>query len=191
MSFWGVEIKPAKPFTLPQGKIQITQRSLVQCNVGDKSPVLICTLLPDTTKSLGLNLQFDEEDEVTFLVLGPQSVHLTGFYLGSGSAEGERDDDDSYPLAHEFMDKTIDDDEKPANRKGNRRYLENSDVDDEEFVIKDQARCKAPENEDEDTVSISYIINKKGTTDSKEEANCNFKIQLAKESAVILADDKN
>ncbi|KAI3836165.1 hypothetical protein MKX03_028144, partial [Papaver bracteatum] len=25
MSFWGVEIKPAKPFTLPRGKIQITQ----------------------------------------------------------------------------------------------------------------------------------------------------------------------
>ncbi|RZC63836.1 hypothetical protein C5167_025575 [Papaver somniferum] len=75
---------------------------------------------------------------------------------------------------------------KPANRKGGRRRLKkkyqlnDSDVDDEEqLVIKDQARCKAPENED--TVSNSHIINKKDTAESKEVANC-VEIQLAKES---------
>ncbi|KAI3988976.1 hypothetical protein MKX01_016547 [Papaver californicum] len=240
MSFWGVEIKPAKPFTLHQGKIQITQatlgtagvltkRSVVQCNVGDKSPVLLCALLPDKIESCGLNLQFDEEDEVTFSVLGPRSVHLTGFYLGSGSGKGERDDDDSDSYGEDIADTDneddqstdivedgefddfiddddiemmspskgrksavviddTDDDEKPANRKGNRKRLKkkyqvsDSDVDDEEFVVKDQARCKAPENEDEDSVPISHIINKKDTTESKEEANFNFEIQLAKES---------
>ncbi|KAI3836166.1 hypothetical protein MKX03_028145 [Papaver bracteatum] len=240
MSFWGVEIKPAKPFTLPQGKIQITQatlgtpgvltkRSVVQCNIGDKSPVLICALLPETSESLALNLQFDEEDEVTFSVLGPRSVHLTGLYFGSGSGKGGRDDDDSESYGEDIADTDNEDDQaadivedgefddfiddgdiemmppskgrksalviedtddtkKPANRYGNRRRLKkkyqvsNSDVDDEELVIKDQARCKAPENEDEDTVSISHIINKKVTTVSKEEANCNFEIQLAKEN---------
>ncbi|KAI3874852.1 hypothetical protein MKW98_019425 [Papaver atlanticum] len=240
MSFWGVEIKPAKPITLPQGKIQITQatlgtpgvltkRSVVQCNIGDKSPVLICALLPEMSESLALNLQFDEEDEVTFSVLGPQSVHLTGFYLGSGSGKRERDDDDSESYGEDIADtdneddqaadiledgefddfiddgdtemmppskgrksavviEDTDDTEKPANRNGNRRRLKkkyqvnNSDVDDEELVIKDQTRCKAPENENEDTVSISQIINKKVTTVSKEEANCNFEIQLAKEN---------
>lgn len=85
----------------------LTKRSVVQCNIGDKSPVLICALLPETSESLALNLQFDEEDEVTFSVLGPRSVHLTGLYFGSGSGKRERDDDDSYPLCHKFIDKTI------------------------------------------------------------------------------------
>ncbi|KAI3956298.1 hypothetical protein MKX01_004922 [Papaver californicum] len=109
MTFWGVEIKPGKPFILDshRGKIQITQatlgtpgtlakRSVVQCNVGDKSPVLLCALLPDKIESLPLNLQFDEEDDVTFSVLGPRSVHLTGFYCGSGSGDRDDDDSDSY-----------------------------------------------------------------------------------------------
>ncbi|XP_026460188.1 peptidyl-prolyl cis-trans isomerase FKBP43-like isoform X1 [Papaver somniferum] len=240
MSFWGVEIKPAKPFTLPQGRIQITQatlgtpgvltkRSVVQCNIGDKSPVLICALLPETSESLALNLQFDEEDEVTFSVLGPRSVHLTGLYFGSGSGKRERDDDDSDSYGQDIADTDNEDDQsadivddgefddfiddgdtemmppskghksavaiedtddvgKPLNRKGGRRRLKkkyqlnDSGVDDEEeLVIKDQARCKAPENEDEDTVSISHIINKKDTAESKEVANC-IEIQLAKES---------
>ncbi|MCL7022456.1 hypothetical protein MKW94_004563, partial [Papaver nudicaule] len=107
MSFWGVEIKPSKPFTLHrptdthQGKLQISQatlgvagvlakRSVVQCNIGNKSPVLLCALLPDKMESCSLNLQFDEEEEVTFSVLGPRSVHLTGFYMGTG----KRDHDD-------------------------------------------------------------------------------------------------
>ncbi|KAI3832304.1 hypothetical protein MKW92_029945, partial [Papaver armeniacum] len=240
MSFWGVEIKPAKPFTLPRGKIQITQatlgttgvltkRSVVQCNIGDKSPVLICALLPATSESLALNLQFDEEDEVTFSVLGPRSVHLTGLYFGSGSGKRERDDDDSDSYGQDIADTDNEDDQsadivddgefddfiddgdtemmppskgrksavaiegtddvgKPANRKGGRRRLKkkyplnDSDVDDEEeLVIKDQARCKAPENEDEDTVSISHIINKKDNAESKEVGNCT-EIQLANES---------
>ncbi|KAI3977476.1 hypothetical protein MKX01_000389 [Papaver californicum] len=240
MSFWGVEIKPAKPFTLHQGRIQITQatlgtpgvltkRSVVQCNVGDKSPVLLCALVPGNIESCSLNLKFDEEDEVTFSVLGPRSVHLTGFYFGSGRGKGERDDDDSDSYGEDIADTDneddqsadivedgefddfIDDDdiemmppskgrksavvledrddkEKPANRKVNRRRLKknyqvsDSDVDSEEFVVKDQALCKAPESEDEDTVSISHIISKKDTNESKEEATCNFETQLAKES---------
>ncbi|KAI3932256.1 hypothetical protein MKW98_024976 [Papaver atlanticum] len=109
MSFWGIEIKPGKPFVLHRhdtpGKIQITQatlgtgiltkRSVVQCNISGKSPVLLCALLPDKIESLSLNHQFDEEDDVTFSVLGPRSVHLTGFYCESGrgrlGADGDSD----------------------------------------------------------------------------------------------------
>nr|GMD71596.1 peptidyl-prolyl cis-trans isomerase FKBP43-like [Ipomoea batatas] len=58
-----------------------TTRSLVQCNVGNKTPVFLCALLPDKTESCHLDLEFEEEDSVVFSVLGPRSVHLTGYYL--------------------------------------------------------------------------------------------------------------
>ncbi|XP_026427933.1 peptidyl-prolyl cis-trans isomerase FKBP43-like isoform X2 [Papaver somniferum] len=110
MSFWGIEIKPGKPFVLHRhetpGKIQITQatlgmgiltkRSVVQCNISGRSPVLLCALLPDKIESLSLSHQFDEEVDVTFSVLGPRSVHLTGFYCESGSSRcGAGGDSDS------------------------------------------------------------------------------------------------
>lgn len=59
-----------------------TDKILVQCNVGDKSPVLLCSLLPGKTESCPLNLEFEEADDVMFSVIGPRSVHLTGYYLG-------------------------------------------------------------------------------------------------------------
>lgn len=71
------------------------QTSLVQCNVGDKSPVLLCALLPDKSESLQLNLEFDEDEEVLFSVVGPRGVHLTGFYTSGGRSFN---DDGSYPL---------------------------------------------------------------------------------------------
>lgn len=71
------------------------QTSLVQCNVGDKSPVLLCALLPDKSESLQLNLEFDEGEEVLFSVIGPRGVHLTGFYTGDGR---NFNDNNSYPF---------------------------------------------------------------------------------------------
>ncbi|MCL7022455.1 hypothetical protein MKW94_004562, partial [Papaver nudicaule] len=64
-----------------------------------------------------------------------------------------------------------DDDEIPANRKGNRKRLKkkyqvsDSDSDNEELVAKDHSRRKVPEIEDEDIVPISHMINKKDTTE--------------------------
>ncbi|KAI3844342.1 hypothetical protein MKW92_013649 [Papaver armeniacum] len=239
MSFWGIEIKPGKPFVLHRddtpGKIQITQatlgtgiltkRSVVQCNISGKSPVLLCALLPDKIESLSLNHQFDEEDDVTFSVLGPRSVHLTGFYCEGGrgrrvadgdsdsesygvdivetdneadqSADNEEeddldgfivDDDDiemSPPSAVVEIEET-DDDEKPAIKKGKRRHLikkyqgSDTEVDEVEIGVKDNACCEVSGSEDEDIVPISHLIENKATTESKEEANSNSEIQLAK-----------
>lgn len=67
--------------------------SLVQCKVGDKSPVLLCALLPDENESLQLNLEFGENEQVMFSVIGPRGVHLTGFYTAVG-----RKNDDLYPF---------------------------------------------------------------------------------------------
>lgn len=69
----------------------------VQCNAGNKSPILLCSLLPERIESCPLNLEFEEEYEVIFSVIGPRSVHLTGFYLASGRGFGHHGDD-SYPF---------------------------------------------------------------------------------------------
>ncbi|KAF8412370.1 hypothetical protein HHK36_000334 [Tetracentron sinense] len=74
-----------------------TQRSLIQCKLGDKSPIFLCALLPNKNESCPLDLEFEEDEEVVFSVTGPYSVHLVGYYLGSGP-DLCRHDEDTYPL---------------------------------------------------------------------------------------------
>lgn len=66
----------------------------------DKTSVLICCLLPDKTESCSLDLQFQEEDKVTFSVLGPRSVHLAGYYL---HAPPNNDHDRYLPFIYLFI----------------------------------------------------------------------------------------
>lgn len=70
------------------------KKSIVQCVVGDKKPIYLCNLLPERLESCALNLEFEEEDEVTFSVKGHHHVHLSGFFLG----ESQDDDGDEYEL---------------------------------------------------------------------------------------------
>ncbi|KZV46739.1 hypothetical protein F511_09966 [Dorcoceras hygrometricum] len=65
------------------------KRSIVQCKVGDKNPIYLCSLLPEKMETCALNLEFKEDDEVTFSVNGPHSVHLSGFFY-----IGDEDQDD-------------------------------------------------------------------------------------------------
>ncbi|XP_017244154.1 peptidyl-prolyl cis-trans isomerase FKBP43 isoform X1 [Daucus carota subsp. sativus] len=140
MAFWGIEVKPGKPFALKfddglRRRLHISQAtlaigsskqtSLVQCNVGDKSPVLLCALLPDKSESLQLNLEFDEDEEVLFSVVGPRGVHLTGFYTSGGRsfnddgsesygediANSENEESGQQSDEDEYEDSFIDDDE--------------------------------------------------------------------------------
>ncbi|XP_068669837.1 peptidyl-prolyl cis-trans isomerase FKBP53-like isoform X2 [Aristolochia californica] len=111
MAFWGVEIKSGKPyvhrFDEALGRLHVSQatlgfgsstkKSVVQCSLGDNSPVLLCALLPEKVESCSLSLEFEEEEEVNFSVDGPRSVHLTGFYFGPDNAVNQdSDDSDSY-----------------------------------------------------------------------------------------------
>ena len=73
-----------------------TTKSIVQCNVGNKRPVFLCSLFPEKTESCQLNLEFEEVEEVIFSVIGPRSVHLTGYYL---SGRNYSRDDESYPFS--------------------------------------------------------------------------------------------
>ncbi|OVA07685.1 Peptidyl-prolyl cis-trans isomerase [Macleaya cordata] len=149
MSFWGIEVKPGKPFThnfdnqrgrlhISQATLSIgssTQKSVVQCNVGDKSPVLLCALLPDKNESCPLDLEFEEEEEVIFSVIGPRSVHLTGYYIpivgcghdddsdsyGEDIAESETEQSEDYDTEEEYDDDFIDDDELEMFQSSPRR----------------------------------------------------------------------
>lgn len=74
-----------------------TKKSKVQCNVGDKSPIYLCSLLPEILETCMLNLEFEEEDEVMLSVIGPHSVHLSGFFYGETDQDKLGDDSGSYP----------------------------------------------------------------------------------------------
>ncbi|XP_011093212.1 peptidyl-prolyl cis-trans isomerase FKBP43 isoform X2 [Sesamum indicum] len=110
MAFWGIEVKPGKPIThsceKARGRLRISQatlgisdatkKSIVQCNVGKRSPVLLCALLPNQTESCHLDLEFEEADDVVFSVIGPRSVYLTGYYVRQSQQSNPHSDTESY-----------------------------------------------------------------------------------------------
>ncbi|XVE74294.1 hypothetical protein DITRI_Ditri12bG0005200 [Diplodiscus trichospermus] len=108
MAFWGTEVKPGRPFThsplsrrlhLSQATLGMgssTHKTIVQCNVGNKRAVYVCCLFPEKAECCQLNLEFDESDEVVFSVIGPRTVHLTGYYLPTSSLNHHNDDSESY-----------------------------------------------------------------------------------------------
>ncbi|ESQ47345.1 hypothetical protein EUTSA_v10027735mg [Eutrema salsugineum] len=116
MAFWGVEVKPGKPFTLKAtetrrlhlsqatlGLGNATTRSILQCNVGNKSPLFLCVLSPEKVDSCQLNIEFEEADEVVFSVIGPRSVHLTGYFLERSTAL-RLNDDESESYGEDIVD---------------------------------------------------------------------------------------
>ncbi|KAK9723483.1 hypothetical protein RND81_05G001600 [Saponaria officinalis] len=133
MAFWGTEIKPGRPFTLVSdktfGRLRISQATLglgssnsksssVQCNVGKRTPVLLCSLLPDKIESLHLELEFQEAEDVTFSVIGPRSVHLTGYVVGKprqfllGDDESESFGEDLGDADTEASDEDVNDEDE-------------------------------------------------------------------------------
>lgn len=70
---------------------------IVVSDAGHKNPLLLCSLSPKRIHTCPLNLELEEDNEVTFSVIGPRSVYLTGFYLAPSRAF-DCDGDDSYPF---------------------------------------------------------------------------------------------
>lgn len=64
------------------GSGSANKKSIVQCKVGDKEPIYLCSLLPKRLETCPLNLEFEEDEDVTFLVIGSHNVHLSGFFYG-------------------------------------------------------------------------------------------------------------
>ncbi|XP_076919086.1 peptidyl-prolyl cis-trans isomerase FKBP53-like [Bidens hawaiensis] len=116
MAFWGVELKPGKPYLHQyddeRGRLHLSQATLgnskskekavVVCNVGDKKPIYLCSLLPRKVETCSLNIEFEEYDEVTFSVEGPHTIHLSGFFYGEkpdsdgDDYESDSDEDGSF-----------------------------------------------------------------------------------------------
>ncbi|KAK1431575.1 hypothetical protein QVD17_08035 [Tagetes erecta] len=112
MAFWGIELKPGKPYVHQyddeRGRLHVSQATLgngkskekavVVCNVGDKKPIYLCSLLPRKMETCSLNIEFEEYEEVTFSVEGPHNIHLSGFFFGekpdSDEEECESDSDE-------------------------------------------------------------------------------------------------
>lgn len=162
MAFWGVEVKCGKPVTLncdgEKGRLRLSQatlgfsstspikKSVVQCNVGDRPGVLLCSLLPGRKETCSLNLIFNEDEEVVFSVLGPSSVHLTGYYMPQNEGKGLYDSDtsgeDITGDSEDFSDDTCDDD------------YEEDFIDDEDIMLHSRVSnsgVKIEEIEDEDS----------------------------------------
>lgn len=172
MAFWGVEVKCGKPFTLncdgEKGRLRLSQatlgfdstpstkKSVVQCNVGDRPGVLLCSLLPGRKETCSLNLIFDEDEEVVFSVLGPTSVHITGYYVPLNEAKGPYDSDtsgeDITGDSEDFSDDTGDDD------------YEEDFIDDDDIMLRPRisnSGVKIEEIEDEDLEEQTKEVLKK------------------------------
>ncbi|XP_075634298.1 peptidyl-prolyl cis-trans isomerase FKBP43-like isoform X3 [Castanea sativa] len=183
MAFWGVEVKPGNPFKHEhddtKGRLHLSmatlglgtaeQRSILQCNIGNKSPVFLCTLYPVNSESLQVNLEFEEADDVVFSVLGPRSIFLSGYYVSTSQREpcGEDIADTETDLSEnsdedEYENSFIDDDEpevyppspiskdekemlyneKPKNEKGSCRWLRKR----YQMSDSDDGGCSQPKN---------------------------------------------
>ncbi|KAG9145411.1 hypothetical protein Leryth_022910 [Lithospermum erythrorhizon] len=141
MAFWGVEVKAGKPFIhrfdSQLGRLRLSsatlgsgssnKKSIVQCSVGSNPPINLCSLLPEKVETSPLNLEFEEDDEVTFSVVGPTSVHLSGFYYG----ENEDDCEDRCGLDH--YDEDISDSEDESDNSIDFDSID--DFSDEDLVV--------------------------------------------------------
>ncbi|CAL1371509.1 unnamed protein product [Linum trigynum] len=137
MGFWGIEVKPGKPHPYHsdnvEGTLCVTQatlglgkstdRSILQCSVGHKSPVFLCSLLPDKNESCPLTLEFKDE-LVAFSVVGKRSIHLSGYFVAD---EGDYVPDEYDPDSGEDIGDTESDDESSEFEYGD-------DEDDDEFI---------------------------------------------------------
>ncbi|KAF8047390.1 hypothetical protein N665_3063s0003 [Sinapis alba] len=154
MAFWGVEVKPGKPFTLKAAtndakRLHLSQatlgisstaasRSILQCNVGNKSPIFLCVLSPEKVDSCQLNIEFQEAEDVIFSVIGPRSVHLTGYFLGRTSTGGLMlNDDESESFGEDIVDTDVEE-----GSIDDYDYSDSFINDDDELSVKERVAAK-------------------------------------------------
>ncbi|XP_044396545.1 peptidyl-prolyl cis-trans isomerase FKBP43 isoform X1 [Triticum aestivum] len=169
MAFWGVEVKPGKPYTHSynpsHGRLRICQatlgscdaatRTVVQCIVGNKKPIILCSLNPKLTEMCHLEIELEEVDEVLFSVLGQSSVHLSGYYLRPGS-RGNAGEEDSESYGEDVGESDTDQDYEGSEDSyesdfiddGDNEVPEDSDVSDS---MDDGDVCSTPDHRKQDS----------------------------------------
>lgn len=170
MAFWGVEVKPGKPVThsceKARGRLRISQatlgisdatkKSFVQCNVGNRSPVLLCALLPNSTESCHLDLEFEEADDVVFSVIGPRSVYLTGYFVQRSLQSNTHSDTESYGVDIENSHT-----EGSSHDSADDKY-EDSFIDDDELQVSPPSPVSSDKGTDEATLDDDRMHDGKG-----------------------------
>ncbi|KAI4991415.1 peptidyl-prolyl cis-trans isomerase FKBP53-like [Hordeum vulgare subsp. vulgare] len=141
MAFWGVEVKPGKPYTHSynpsHGRLRICQatlgscdaatRTVVQCIVGNKKPIILCSLNPKLAEMCHLEIELEEVDEVLFSVLGQSSVHLSGYYLRPGS-RGHAGDEDSESYGEDVGESDTDQDYEGSEDSYESDFIDDGDT---------------------------------------------------------------
>lgn len=56
-----------------------SERSILECRVGSRKPVIVCSLVPNRQDSISLDLEFQEKEAVVFYVRGSIAIHLVGY----------------------------------------------------------------------------------------------------------------
>ncbi|KAL6643332.1 hypothetical protein ACP70R_018997 [Stipagrostis hirtigluma subsp. patula] len=156
MAFWGVEVKPGKPYThsyqASHGRLRICQatlgncdasaRTVLQCNVGNKIPIKLCSLNPKLAEMCNLEIELEEVDDVVFSVIGPSSIHLSGYYAGArskanlgddesesyGEDIGHSDTDEEHDASEDSYESDFIDDRDVAVLESDSNSMDDSDV---------------------------------------------------------------
>ncbi|KAL6498784.1 hypothetical protein OROGR_028331 [Orobanche gracilis] len=171
MAFWGTELKPSKPFVHScenaRGRLRISQatlgigcatgKSIVQCILGNRSPVFLCALLPNQTESCHLDLEFEEADDVIFSVIGPRSVYLTGYYICKSQQPNPHSDTESYGVDIENSQT------EESNYCGDDDKYEDSFIDDgDELQVRSPSPVSGSKVVDETMPEENNVKNRKG-----------------------------
>ncbi|KAG8049495.1 hypothetical protein GUJ93_ZPchr0009g1071 [Zizania palustris] len=177
MAFWGVEVKPGKPYTHryhpSHGRLRICQatlgscdattRTVVQCNVGSKTPIILCSLNPKLAEMCSLEVELEEEDEVVFSVLGQSSIHLSGYYLRSGS-RSNAGDDESESYGEDVGESDTDEEYNVSDDSYESDFIDDGDVQ----VSEDKCRSESVDN---GKVERKRRLKKKHPVDSSDDNN--------------------
>ncbi|KAG0164946.1 peptidylprolyl isomerase fpr4 [Apophysomyces sp. BC1034] len=92
--FWGLQVLPGKTYSqIVSSSFRITMAALPEsatnkkrtsvCVKVDNEDYVLCTLVPGKIDQQILDISFVEEEEVTFMVKGDNTVHLTGNYTSN------------------------------------------------------------------------------------------------------------
>jgi len=133
-SFWAIELHPGKEYaTTPDFDLHITQavltgaskdkseRSVISVKIADEEggeakTFSIASLKLDHADSQGLDLVFDQEEEIVFTVSGKNTVHLSGYLIPPNGDEDDfgdefGSDDEEIPSGEEFGSEDEDEEE--------------------------------------------------------------------------------
>ncbi|KAF3433113.1 hypothetical protein FNV43_RR24215 [Rhamnella rubrinervis] len=207
MGFWGIEVKPGKPYPYHsdnvRGKLHITQatlglgssteRCIVQCSIGHKNPIFLCSLLPNKNESCTLNLEFEDDDDlVAFSVIGNRSIHLSGYFVAD---EGDviRDDYESDSFGEDVANTETDSSEYDTTDDESRDgfIVDGNDDDDLEMYSRPIQNSGVVIEEIEDDEEPKVLKRKNESSGSEDNAGSRQQIVVRGDTSVPILESED